>query len=230
MAKCERFGVGGSPSGKPTAKGRTLRIGIIGAGNIGTAIAKRLIPHGHEIILSYSRDPVALEAAAVALGARSGTPREAVAFGDVVALTVPWSTVFDALAQAGPLGDKILWDCTNALNADMSGLVVGTTSSGGEEVAKFAAGGRVVKGIPPFAQLLHSDDPTVGGRPVGVFVAGDDAEAKRVVADLLSALPAAVTDVGTLDAARFIEPAMMLLVRLAYGQGLGPRIAFDLIR
>lgn len=207
-----------------------MRIGIIGAGNIGTAIAKRLMPHGHEIMLSYSRDPAVLTTAAAALGARSGSPSEAVAFGDVVALTVPWSTVFDALAQAGSFGDKILWDCTNTLNSDMSGLVIGTTTSGGEEVARFAADSRVVKGIPPFAQLLHSDDPTVGGRPVGVFVAGNDADAKRIVAELMTALPAAVTDAGGLDASRFIEPAMMLLVRLAYGQGMGPRIALDLIR
>ncbi len=207
-----------------------MRIGIVGAGNIGTAIAKRLAPQGHEIMLSYSREPAALAKSARALGATSGTPSEAVAFGDVVALTVPWSTVFDALGQAGDLGQKILWDCTNALNTDMSGLVVGTTTSGGEEIAKFAAGGRVVKGIPPFAQLLHSDDPTVGGRPVGVFVAGDDQQAKAIVAGLLTALPATVTDAGTLDAARFIEPAMMLLVRLAYGEGFGPRIALDLVR
>lgn len=207
-----------------------MRIGVIGAGNVGSALAKRLVPHGHEVMLSYSRDPAKLAATAANFGATTGTPSEAVAFGDVVALTVPWAGVADALAAAGSLDGKTLWDCTNALKPDLSGLVIGTTTSGGEEVARLAPDATVIKGIPPFAELLHSDDPTVGGRPVRVFVAGPDSDAKVRVTELLEQLPASVTDAGGLDAARLIEPAMMLLVRLAYGQGLGPRIAFDLIR
>ncbi len=207
-----------------------MRIGVIGGGNVGTALAKRLVPKGNEVMLSYSRDAAKLTEAAARFGATFGTPEEAARFGNVVALTVPWAAVPSALTQAGSLTGKTLWDCTNALNADMSGLVIGTTTSGGEEVARLAPGALVVKGIPPFAELLHSDDPTVGGRPVGVFVAGDDATAKQAVAGLLSQLPASVTDTGGLEAARLIEPAMMLLVRLAYAQGLGPRIALDLIR
>ena len=66
----------------------------------------------------------------------------------------------------------------------------------------------------------------MNGKPVGLFVAGDDGEAKATVAGLLSALPGAVTDAGDLTAARFIEPAMMLLVLLAYGLGHGPRVGF----
>lgn len=207
-----------------------MRIGVIGGGNLGSALARRLVPQGHEVMLSYSRDLAKLADTAASVGATSGTPAEAVRFGDVVALTVPWAVVPDALAQAGPLSGKILWDCTNPLKNDLSGLVIGTTTSGGEEVARLAPDARVVKGIPPFAELLHSADATVGGRPAGVFVAGADAAAKQTVAELLSALPASATDAGDLDAARLIEPAMMLLVRLAYAQGLGPRIALDLVR
>lgn len=207
-----------------------MRIGIIGAGNVGTALAKRLVPQGHDVMLSYSRDPAKLREAAASFGASTGTPGKAAQFGEVVALAVPWPAVPDALAQMGALDGKILWDCTNPLKPDMSGLEIGTTTSGGEEVARLAPGARVVKGIPPFAELLHSDDPTVGGRPVGVFVAGEDASARKAVGELMSQLPASVTDAGGLDAARLIEPAMMLLVRLAYAQGLGPRIALDLIR
>jgi len=59
-------------------------------------------------------------------------------------------------------------------------------------------------------------------------VAGDDPQAKATVTTLLAALPAAVTDAGDLTAAHFIEPAMMLLVRLAYGLGLGPRVGLRL--
>ncbi len=91
----------------------------------------------------------------------------------------------------------------NALESDMSGLAVGTTTSGGEEVARLAPGARVVKGIPPMAELFHSDNPTVNGKQVGLFVAGDDAQAKATVTQLLYVLPVAVTDAGDLTAARF---------------------------
>ena len=92
---------------------------------------------------------------------------------------------------------------------------------------KLASGAKVIKGIPPFAELLHSADPTIGGEPVGVFVCGDDAAAKRIVVNLMSSLPATVTDAGPLENARYVEPAMMLLVRLAYSQGLGPRLSLS---
>jgi len=95
---------------------------------------------------------------------------------------------------------------------------------------RLAPGARVVKGIPPFAEFLHSAEPTIDGEPVGVFVCGDDAAAKRVVANLMSSLPATVTDAGPLENARYVEPAMMLLVRLACGQGLGPRLSLSFRR
>jgi predicted dinucleotide-binding enzyme len=203
-----------------------MKIAVIGAGNVGTALAKRLKPQGHEFMLSYSRDAEKLQRAAESFRVLSGSPADAVRWGEVVALTVPWGAVPDALKQAGDVVGKTLWDCTNALNPDMSGLAIGTTTSGGEEVARLAAGARVVKGIPPMAELMHSSNPTVNGEPVGLFVAGDDAQAKTTVAELLAALPGAVTDAGDLTAARFIEPAMMLLVRLAYGLNHGPRVGF----
>ena len=202
-----------------------MKIGIIGAGNIGSALARRLAPQGHEIRLSYSRDPGKLAEAARAFGATAATVRDAVAFADVVALAVPWAAVDDALAQAGALDGRLLWDCTNPLLPDLSGLAIGTTTSGGEEIARRASGARVVKGIPPFAELLHSDDPRVNGAPAEVFVAGDAEADKRIVGELLAALPARVIDAGPLQASRTIEPAMLLLVQLAYARGMGARIA-----
>jgi len=199
-----------------------MKIGVIGGGNVGTALARRLVPKGHEVMLSFSRDPVKLEHAAKTFGARTGSPREAVEFAEVVAFAVPWAAVDGALHDAGSLAGKIVWDCTNALKPDLSGLALGTSPSGGERVQGLEPGARVVKGIPPFAELLHSAEPTLDGEPVSVFVCGDDAAAKGLVATLLASLPATVTDAGPLENARYVEPAMMLLVRLAYGQGLGP--------
>ena len=206
-----------------------MKIGIVGAGSVGTALAKRLVPLGHDVMLSFSRDGHQLRDTAARFGATSGTPQEASLFGDVVALATPWNAVPEALRAAGALEGKVLWDCTNALKADMSGLAIGTTTSGAETIQRLVPQARVVKGIPPFAELLHADDPTIGGRPSGAFICSDDAEAKAIVWPLLAALPAEVVDAGPLENARYIEPAGFLLVRLAYGMQLGPRIGLGMV-
>lgn len=207
-----------------------MKVGIIGAGNIGTALAKWLGAEGHEVMLSYARDVTKLEEAARAFGAATGSPAEAAAFGDVVALTVPWGAVPDALAAAGPMSGKIVWDCTNVLKPDLSELEIGTSISGGETIAALIPDAKVVKGIPPFAELMHSENPLISGTSAGVFMCGDDAQAKAVVAQLIEALPATAVDAGPLENARYVEPAGFLLVRLAYGLGMGSRIGLALIK
>jgi 8-hydroxy-5-deazaflavin:NADPH oxidoreductase len=206
-----------------------MKVGIIGAGNIGAAFAKRLGMAGHEIMLSFNKDAGALEAAAQRYGARTGTPRDAAKFGEVVVLAVPWGAIEQALGQAGSLEGKVPWDCTIALTPDYTGLEVGTTNSGGEIVARLAPGARVVKAIPPPAQLLLSEDPTVAGRPAACFVCSDDAAAKALVTPLVAALPMQVVDFGPLSNARFAEPAMMVIVRLAFGLNRGYRIGLALL-
>ena len=205
-------------------------VGVIGAGSLGTALAKRLTIAGHTVKLSYSRDAAKLAARAVEFGVGHGEPADVKAWADVLALAVPWNAVPDVLEQLGDLTGTVVWDCTNSPKPDMSALEIGTTTSGGEELRRLTPGARVVKGIPTFAELLHSDNPLVAGEPAGMFVAGDDTEAKAIVAGLMADLPGTVVDAGGLDASRFIEPASVLLVRLAYSQGLGPRISLNLIR
>jgi hypothetical protein len=206
-----------------------MKIGIIGGGNVGAALAKRLGAAGHQIMLSFNKDAEELAATARRYGARSGTPSDAASFGEVVVLAAPWGVVELALRQAGSLHGKILWDCTNALTADYTGLEVGTTISGGEIVARLAAGARVVKAIPPSAPLLLSDNPTVDGKPVAALLCSDDAAAKAVVTSLVTALPAQAVDFGPLSNARFAEPAMMVIVRLAFGLNRGYRLGLALL-
>lgn len=210
-----------------------MNIGIIGAGNIGTAIGKRLAAKGHSIFVSFARTPDKLAEAAAMIGGRPsiGTPDEAVRFGDVVLLATPWGVTLDTVRPlADALVGKVVWDATNPLKADMSGLEVGTTTSGGEEIARTAPGARVVKAVPPFADVLHSASTHIGaGRP-GVFVCGDDGEARRMVMALVADLDAEATDAGPLSLARYTEPLGMLLVQLAYGQGFGSRIGVTLLQ
>jgi hypothetical protein len=116
-----------------------MKIGIIGAGNVGTGLTKLLSPKGHKIMLSFSKDAEKLAQSAKAFGAKSGSVADAVAFGEGVVIATPWVVTKDALAQAGnPAGKKIVWDCTNALKPDMSGLAIGTTTSAAEEIQKAA--------------------------------------------------------------------------------------------
>jgi predicted dinucleotide-binding enzyme len=207
-----------------------MKIAIIGAGNVGTGIAKRLRPWGHEIVLSFSRDPDALKTTAAALGVTCDTTSKATAASEIVILATPWAATQEALRQAGPLGTRILWDATNPLKPDLSGLVLGTDRSGGEQVAAWADGGRVVKAIPPFAELLHAESLLIDGGKPGVFVCGEDAEARRIVAGLVAELGADGVDAGPLSLARYTEPLGMLLVHLAYVGGMGARIGSQLLR
>jgi predicted dinucleotide-binding enzyme len=206
-----------------------MKIGIIGAGNVGAALAKRLGMAGHQLMLSFSRDATALETTARRYIARSGTPAEAANFGEVAVLATPWAAVDLALSQAGPLRDRVLWDCTIPLTLDYGALVVGTVISGGEIVAERARGARVVKAIPPAAQLLLSDDPTVDSKPAAMFICSDDACAKALVMPLAASLPAQAVDFGPLANSRYAEPMGMAIVRLAYGLNHGYRIGLALL-
>ena len=208
-----------------------MKIGIIGAGNMGTGMGKFWAKNGHPIMLSYSRSPEKLKAAAESIGADVlvGTAAEAVQFADVVVLSVAWAAVTDALQQAGSLEGKIVFSCVNALLPDMSGLAVGTTTSAAEEIAKLAPGARLVESMPLFAEVLHSPSRQFGDQTPSVFYCGDDLEAKAVVADLLRETECDPIDAGPLSNARYIEPAGMLLVQLAYVQQMG-QVAVKLLQ
>jgi predicted dinucleotide-binding enzyme len=126
-----------------------MRIGIIGAGNLGRALGMRLGDAGHEVMFAGG---VSAADAASELGTRSGSNRDAATFGGVVVLAVPFALVAAALTEAGPLNGKVLWSCVNALKPDLSGLAVGFDTSAAEQVASLATRSRVVGAIPPFAE------------------------------------------------------------------------------
>jgi predicted dinucleotide-binding enzyme len=157
----------------------------------------------------------ALEAAN-RLGASVGSNFEAAGFGEVVVLAVPFAAIRAALDEATPQG-RILWSCVNALKRDLSGLVVGFDTSGAEEVARLAPGARVVAAIPPFAHAIASGSLAYDqALEPSVFLCGDDPDAKQVVEQLIRDIGAHPVDAGQLSAARLVEPAMTLLVSLAY--------------
>lgn len=178
-----------------------MRIGIIGAGAIGQAVARHVVTAGHEALLSNSRGPDALRDVAQRLGARARavTAQEA-ASADMVVLAVTWDAVPQALANLPPWNNRILIDATNPVLqpgfrlAELDGL----TSS--EIVASLAQGARVVKAMNTLlAKVLASDPREAGGRRV-LFTSGDDVEAKTAVTRLLEDFGFAAIDLGTLKA------------------------------
>jgi 8-hydroxy-5-deazaflavin:NADPH oxidoreductase len=208
-----------------------MNIGIIGAGNMGSGLGRLWAEQGHALMFSYSRDASKLEKIAQSIGSNAsvGTPTEAVQFSDVVILAVPYGAVEDALKAAGDLEGKILFSIVNALLPDMSGMAVGTTTSAAEEIAKLTPGARVVEALPVFAEVLNSPSRRFGDHQATVFYTGDDESAKQVVADLLREIDVESIDAGALKNSRYVEPAMMLLIQLAYAQQLG-QVGFKLLQ
>lgn len=214
-----------------------MRLLILGgAGNIGTPIARRLAAKGHNVTVGFGRDTARLAAVAAEIGGMAAADLTAAAAGaDVIVLAVPWGAAQAALAAAGDLTGKVLWDCTNPLLPDLSGLALGTTDSGGEQVARWARGALVVKGVPPFADVMQAagaSGPLVprGMAPPAVFVCGEDAGARALVLRLVRELGAQPVEAGPLAMARWTEPLGMLLIKLGYVQGLGPMIGAPLMQ
>jgi 8-hydroxy-5-deazaflavin:NADPH oxidoreductase len=208
-----------------------MNIGIIGTGNMGSSLGALWSKNGHRIMFSYSRDPAKLEKVAQAIGenATAGRPTETVAFADVVLLSVPYGAVEDALKACGSLEGKVLFSIVNALLPDMSGMAVGTTTSAAEEIAKLVPGADVVEALPVFAEVLNSESRRFNTQQATVFYTGDNAQAKQVVAGLLREIDVEAIDAGSLKNSRYVEPAMMLLIQLAYAQQLG-QVGFKLLK
>ena len=186
-----------------------MRIGILGSGHIGGAAARLFARAGHEVALSHSGSPDTLREQVAELGAkaRAATIVEAAAFGEVVVLAIPWRNRADLPAQQ--LRGKVVLDAMNHYRPDM-GLydLAGSTSS--EEVAKALPGARLVKAMNslPAADLLNRGRP---GAPmherVVMPIAGDDGEAKAVVAQLMAEIGFAPLDTGLLRAGGVLQQA-----------------------
>jgi predicted dinucleotide-binding enzyme len=208
-----------------------MNIAIVGSGKMGSGLGGIWAKKGHHVIFSYSRNPEKIEALARAhTGAAAATPAKAVQQSDVVLLSVRWSSIDDALKACGTLDGKIVIDCTNPITPDLE-LAVGLTSSAAEEIAKSAPGARVVKAFnTAFAELYHSESRLFGSRMITMFYCGDDDEAKKSAAKLITETGFSPIDCGPLRCARYLEPVAVLMIQLGRGMGLGTNTALTLER
>jgi predicted dinucleotide-binding enzyme len=174
-------------------------VGIIGAGAIGQAMAKRLVAAGIDVILSNSRGPASLAPVVDALGphARAGTRQEAAA-ADIVFVSVNWARLDDALGGIDWNG-RILIDANNPVLLPGYRLAELGGRNSSQVLAGLAPGARVVKAFNTLlAAVLASNPREAGGRRV-VFLSGDDRDAKSVVAGLADRLGFASIDLGSLE-------------------------------
>lgn len=189
-------------------------ISIIGLGNIAKALAARALAGGNAVEIIGRDRAKANEFAAALDGATVGTVGTAPT-GGIVVLAVPYASAAAVVRQYGDaLDGKVVVDITNPITPDFTGFVTPEGSSGAQEIAKAApAGAHVVKAFNTlFANVLAAG--TAEGRPLDVFVAGDDAQAKTRVSVFIESLGLRPMDAGQLPMARALENAALLQLGL----------------
>jgi len=197
-----------------------MNVTIIGAGNMGRGIGTRAVAGGHSVTFVDANPEVAAKAAAdVKAAAKNGATVSSASLdaelGDVVVLAVWYGTNIEIAKQLGAkLAGKVDVDIANPLNATYDGLATALDSSSAEDLAKaVAAGAKVVKAFnTTFAGTLLAG--SVAGQPLDVFIAGDDADAKSKVSQLVTDGGMRAIDAGPLHRARQIEAMQLLHITL----------------
>jgi len=197
-----------------------MDVTIIGSGKMGRAIGTRTVAGGHSVTF-VGKTPESAEKAAEEIkasakkGAQVSTANLAdVELGDVVVLALSYGTTMEVAKQLGAkLAGKAVVDIANPLNSTYDGLVTAPDSSAAEDVAKAVAGAQVVKAFNTiFASTLLAGQ--VAGQSLDVFIAGDDADAKSKVAQLVKDGDMRPIDTGPLSRARQIEAMELLHITL----------------
>ncbi len=203
-----------------------MQIAIIGAGNVGKALAQGWIAAGHHIKFGV-RNPQAPPADGPA-GAAYASVAAAAQGAQVVVLATPWPAVSDALAAAGDLAGKVLIDCTNPLRVDASGIAldIGHTTSGAEQVAALAPRASVFKTLNQTGFDNMQRAKAFAPLPAAMSVAGDDAAQKPLVLSLVSDLGFQAVDAGPLRIARLLEPMAMLWIHMVFNRSMPTTRAF----
>jgi len=187
------------------------RIAVIGTGNVAGALGPEFAALGHDIIYG-SRDP--LRDDVKELLARTGdkasatTPAESVVGADIVVLAVPGGLAESITKSLGDLSGKIIIDPTNNYSREGVPHLVGDISNG-ELIQAAAPGAHVVKAFNTlnWRQMV---DPESSGGPISIALAGNNAEAKKIVAELVAGMGLEPVDVGPIRNARHVEGMLVL--------------------
>jgi predicted dinucleotide-binding enzyme len=191
-----------------------MKVAIIGAGNVGTALADSLTRAGHDVHIA-SRDAADAARVAEATGATAAVSTLAAVDGaEVVIAAVPAAALPELAQEIGAATrGAIVVDATNRMAFGDAGPSIDTTSSNAEDLAALLPGARVVKA---FNTLFASKqaDPTADGVQLDGYVAGDDAAAKGTVLQLVESIGLRPVDVGPLVRSRQLEGLAFLNIAL----------------
>lgn len=208
---------GAAPAAEPSPGAAPLKIGIIGAGQIGGTLARLWVAAGHEVLVS-SRHPQELRGLAAALGPRAhvGTPREAAQYGEVVLVSVPYG----ALPQVGrdlktELAGKIVLDTCNPYpSRDGEMAVEARKLSTGVADPQFLPGVRLVRAFNAINAGDLASQAHRAGEPIAIPLAGDDPQALAVAQRLVRDAGFAPVVVGPLSRAREFDVGTPVYTRL----------------
>ena len=207
-----------------------MNIAIIGTGNLGTGLAHVFSKTRHAVIFGgrtidkgglaarqFTRD--------TGLDIRGTSVSDAARQSDVIILAVPYNSIRDVITEAGDLSGKVIVDATNPLTDDFMGLTLGFDTSAAEEIQRLAGDTPVVKAFNTVFAQIYSQGPRFGKTSAQVFIASDDANAKKVTSELVDEAGFTPVDAGGLKNARYLEPLAALNIQLGYGLGRGTQIA-----
>lgn len=204
-----------------------MKIGVLGTGKVAHAIASHWVRSGHDVLFG-NREATAPDID-FPKGARFGTMADAAAHGEAVLLAIPAGAMQATVtALKDVLAGKVLLDCSNGLSPvdhhqDLPDI------SGAEEIAEWAPKARVVK-IFNTTGFENLAEPDFDGVPATMFFATDDEPARAIAHALAVECGFDPIYAGPLVVARDLEWLTRFWGTLAFGQKLGRRIAFKLLR
>lgn len=181
---------------------------IIGTGRVGSSLGKRFTQLGHDVVYG-SRDPsresVRTLIAETGGDARATSPAEAVVDADIVVLAIPWDAVMSVVAELGDLSGKIIIDPTNPRFIAADGLYDSPLATSNTAMVQALAPEAFVVKALTLVPAEHMLDPTYMDFDFILPIAGDDADAKAKVAELLASMGIEVVDFGKARHAQIIE-------------------------
>lgn len=185
-----------------------MKIGILGAGNIGGSLGKHFSKAGHEVYLS-SRHPGQIQDLAKEIDAQCGTVEQAIAFGEVILLAVPFQAL-EKVAEQGDFEDKIVIDATNPYpgrDGDIAEEALKENTTASEYAAQFFPDSRLVKAFNSvYYKTFQEKAFRQGDERIAVHLCSDDEKAKEVVSDLIEDIGMAPMDFGALKAGEHFQP------------------------
>jgi len=179
-----------------------MKIGIIGSGNIGGTAAKLFVNAGHEVAISNSRGPESLISLVKSIGPniKAKTVEDAIKFGEVILLAIPWRKRQNLLFVSELFDSKIVIDAMNPYSENFDVIDLGNSTSS-EEVLKQIPSSRLVKAFNTiyYEHLSTKGNPNASKEDrFAIFVAGDNSDAKAIVSKLIEDIGFAPIDTGSL--------------------------------